>query len=136
MKGEFNLSNEMNKEKDYKIIFESKQNIWVSIIYLALVFILIKIVYKNFKLIDFLINQEITPIIGFSLIGIIIIVILLIICSINFIINFWRWSKQQYGEIIIEEIFFKGNLKKIQEIIEPKQPRERPIKYRTIYGIK
>ena len=118
-------------EKEYKVIFEKKQHAIDFIIPLCVGIPLLFFLINGYDTIDKIVgsegkaNVEIMAILGY-IVGI----TLFIIFALEFIGKVNKWSKEHdKGEIVTEELSFKGKLKEIREVKYPK-------KYKTIYKTK
>lgn len=125
-----------SKEKQYKITYERKIE-WYNFvpqfgISLLLLFPLLK--FENLGIIKlYLDNLDTTIIGGLVFIGILAWILTIYFILVSGIINVYHWIKQQEdGTINKEEVYFTGNLKSIEEVIQPKEVKQK-VKFKTIY---
>ena len=116
------------KDKEYKIIYEENQYAIKWIISLTFTFILLRILIKQFYIINTnsFSNLEVWMIIGYLSVFFIFVILL-----ISFLRGLFKWSKQHNSG----EIYFKGRLIEIQEVKYPKEVK-RKTKFKTIWKAK
>lgn len=127
----------MEKEKEYKLTYEIKMCAldWVGPLIAFFIFAVLAIKNINYFII---INNELSNnIVFFGMAGYVCLWFLVVWLIYKFISNFGKWARQnEEGETIIEEIFFRGKLKNIEEVIFPQEPKRKKVKFKTIYQSK
>lgn len=126
----------MIKEKEYKIVYETKITSWDYVPQLIIAMLFLWVVcgaYPIFKQIMENSKKDVSGISLLSVLGYIFLMGCLIYFIGSFISNVNKEWKQRDGNINKEELSFKGNNIEIQEIISPKEVKQRRIKYKTIY---